>query len=66
MTVNEQQHNCKAFIPTMSARIKKNFDFLRLLAHSCKGRARRRDLMNFANREEMNSICECVENFFVW
>ena len=47
----------------MSARIKGNLDFLRLFSHACKGKARRRDLINFANKEEVNSICECVENF---
>ena len=47
----------------MSARIKKNIDFLHLLTNACKAKSRRRDLMNFANKDEVDSVCECVENF---
>ena len=47
----------------MSARISNNLEFLRLFCQVCKGKARRRDLMQFANKEEINSICECIENF---
>ena len=50
----------------MSARISNNLEFLRLFCQVCKGKARRRDLMQFANREEINSICECVEKFSMW
>ena len=49
----------------MSLRMKKNQNFLRLLCQICKSKARRRNLINFANKEEINSICECVENFLV-
>ena len=47
----------------MSERISKNLPFLNLFCSNCQSKSRRRDLMKFANKEEINSICECIENF---
>jgi hypothetical protein len=47
----------------MAQRIANNIDFLNLLCKACKSKARRRELITFANRDEIDAICECVENF---
>ncbi len=44
----------------MSARLNQNFDYLRVL---CKCNKRQREgIINGANKELINTICECVDN----